>query len=174
VVDVGGRRWICRLALSSNSDVVGTISLWCLGSLAGGLSSGVRPLHQNTPFLWQSSCSGCDAFDHPAALAGYSYKLDRWTSADTLLNSVFGKPWSLANARFGRGLFISAILFAGTNGLVEVDSQLHGHVVLPAAIAPFLLSLVSGWVRERSDSVWPSVSGHNLSNIVVPFASLFV
>jgi membrane protease YdiL (CAAX protease family) len=65
-------------------------------------------------------------------------------------------------------------LFAGTNGLVEVDSQLHGHVVLLAAIAPFLLSLVSGWVRERSDSVWPSVIGHNLSNIVVPFASLFV
>jgi membrane protease YdiL (CAAX protease family) len=92
----------------------------------------------------------------------------------SLLNSVLGKPWALANAQFGWGLFISAILFAGTNGLVEIDSQLHGHVVLLAAIAPFLLSLVSGWVRERSDSVWPSVIGHNLSNIVVPFASLFV
>lgn len=88
MVDVGGCRWIWRLAFSSNSDVVGPVSLWCLGSLAGGLSSGVRPLHQNTPFLWQSSCSGCDAFDHPAVLAGYSYKLDRWTCADTTKQEV--------------------------------------------------------------------------------------
>lgn len=92
----------------------------------------------------------------------------------SLFNSVFGKPWSLANAQFGWGLFVSAMLFAGSNGLVEVDSQLHGHVILYAAIAPFLLSLVSGWVRERTDSVWPSVFGHNLSNLVIPVASLFV
>jgi membrane protease YdiL (CAAX protease family) len=92
----------------------------------------------------------------------------------SLLNSAFGRPWSLANAPFGWGLFVSAILFAGSNGLVEVDSQLHGHVILYAAIAPFLLSLVSGWVRERSDSVWPSVFGHNLSNVVVPLATLVV
>jgi membrane protease YdiL (CAAX protease family) len=92
----------------------------------------------------------------------------------SLLNSVFGKSWTLANGQFGWGLFVTAILFAGTNGLVDVDSQLHGHLILHAAIAPFLLSLVSGWVRERTDSVWPSVFGHNLSNIVVPVASLFV
>lgn len=90
-----------------------------------------------------------------------------------LLNRVFGKRWRLANAEFGWGLIITAILFAGFNGLVAVDSQLHARVVLPAAIAPFMMSLVSGWVRERTDSVWPSVLGHNLSNIVIPFASLF-
>jgi hypothetical protein len=38
---------------------------------------------------------------------------------------------------------------------------------------PFMMSLVSGWIRERTDSVWPSVFGHNLSNLVIPFASLF-
>ena len=90
-----------------------------------------------------------------------------------LLNRVFGKPWRLAGAEFGWGLIITAILFAGSNGLVAVDPQLHARIVLHAAIAPFLMSLVSGWVRERTDSVWPSVFGHNLSNIVIPFASLF-
>jgi uncharacterized protein len=90
-----------------------------------------------------------------------------------LLNRVFGKPWRLAGAEFGWGLIITAILFAGFNGLVAVDAQLHARIVLPAAIAPFMMSLVSGWVRERTDSVWPSVLGHNLSNIVIPFASLF-
>lgn len=91
----------------------------------------------------------------------------------SLLNSVFGKPWRLANAEFGWGLVITAILFAGSNGLVAVDPQLHARIVVPAAIAPFLMSLVSGWIRERADSVWPSVFGHNLSNLVIPFASLF-
>ena len=91
----------------------------------------------------------------------------------SLLNRVFGKPWRLAGAEFGWGLIITAILFTGFNGLVAVDSQLHTRIVLQAAIAPFMMSLVSGWVRERTDSVWPSVFGHNLSNVAIPFASLF-
>ncbi len=90
-----------------------------------------------------------------------------------LLNRALGKPWRLAGADFGWGLIITAILFAGSNGLVALDAQLHARIVLHAAIAPFLMSLVSGWVRERTDSVWPSVFGHNLSNIVIPFATLF-
>ena len=85
--------------------------------------------------------------------------------------SVLVEP--LAGAEFGWGLIVTAILFAGSNGLVDVDPQLHARIVLHAAIAPFLMSLVSGWIRERTDSVWPSVFGHNLSNIVIPFASLF-
>ena len=91
----------------------------------------------------------------------------------SLLNRVFGKPWRLASAEFGWGLIITAILFAGSNGLVSVDPQFHARIVLPAAIAPVLLSFVSGWVRERADNVWPCVFGHNLSNIVIPVASLF-
>jgi membrane protease YdiL (CAAX protease family) len=91
----------------------------------------------------------------------------------SLLNGAFGKPWRLADAEFGWGLIITAILFAGSNGLVAVDSQLHARIALYAAIAPFTLSLVSGWIRERTESVWPCVFGHNLSNIVIPFASLF-
>jgi membrane protease YdiL (CAAX protease family) len=91
----------------------------------------------------------------------------------SLLNRVFGKPWRLAGAEFGWGLIITAILFAGFNGLVVVDPQLHARIVPHAAIAPVLVSLVSGWVRERTDSVWPCVFGHNLSNLVIPFASLF-
>ena len=86
----------------------------------------------------------------------------------SLLNGVFGKPWRVADAEFGCGMFITAILFAGSNGLVAVDAQLHARIVLQAEIAPFLLRLVSGWIRERTDSVWPCVFGHNLSNVVLP------
>jgi len=91
----------------------------------------------------------------------------------SLLNRAFGRQWRLADAEFGWGLIVTAILFAGFNGLVAVDSELHARLVPHAAIAPFMLSLVSGWVRERTDNIWPSVFGHNLSNIVIPLGSLF-
>jgi membrane protease YdiL (CAAX protease family) len=90
----------------------------------------------------------------------------------SLLNRVFGKPWRLADAEFGWGLVVTAILFAASNGLVAVGPQLHVRIVLSAAVAPIMLSLVSGWVRERSDSIWPSVIGHNLTNIVIPVLSV--
>jgi membrane protease YdiL (CAAX protease family) len=90
----------------------------------------------------------------------------------SLLNCAFGRCWRFGGAQFGWGLLITSVLFAGANGLVTVDGHLHARIVLPAAIAPFLMSLVSGWVRERTNSVWPSVFGHNLSNIMIPGATL--
>jgi membrane protease YdiL (CAAX protease family) len=89
-----------------------------------------------------------------------------------LLNRAVGRPWRLGGAEFGWGLIITAVLFAGSNGLVSVDTRLHARIALPAAIAPIMLALVSGWVRERTGSVWPSVVGHNLSNVVIPLATL--
>jgi membrane protease YdiL (CAAX protease family) len=90
----------------------------------------------------------------------------------SVLNSAFGRSWRFGGTQFGWGLLITSVLFAGANGLVAVDDQLHARLVIPAAIAPFMMSLVSGWMRERTDSVWPSVFGHNLSNIVIPVATL--
>ncbi len=90
----------------------------------------------------------------------------------SLLNRAFGRPWRLAGASLGWGLVVTSILFAGFNGLVDVDAQLHARILPLAAIAPLMSSLVAGWVRERSGSIWPCVIGHNLSNLVVPVASL--
>ena len=67
---------------------------------------------------------------------------------------------------------IAAVLCACANALVAVDAQLHPRIVPHDTVAPLLMSLVSGWVRERSDSVWPSVIGHNLSNLVLPGATI--
>jgi membrane protease YdiL (CAAX protease family) len=89
-----------------------------------------------------------------------------------LLNRALDRPWRFAGAELGWGLMITAVLFAGSNGLVAVDPQLHARIVLPAAITPFMLGLVSGWVRERTGSIWPSVFGHNLSNLVIPSLTL--
>ena len=89
-----------------------------------------------------------------------------------LLNRTFGRCWQFGGAQFGWGLLITSVLFAGANGLVAVDNQLHARIVIPAAIAPLIAGLVSGWVRERTNSIWPSVFGHNLSNIIIPVATL--
>jgi membrane protease YdiL (CAAX protease family) len=89
----------------------------------------------------------------------------------SLLNRALGRCWRFGGAKFGWGLLITSVLFAGANGLVAVDDQLHARIVLPAAIAPFIAGLVSGWMRERANSVWPSVFGHNLSNIIIPVAT---
>ena len=90
----------------------------------------------------------------------------------SMLNRALGQNWRFLGAQVGWGLLITSVLFAGANGLIAVDNQLHARIALPAAIAPFMLGLVSGWVRERTNSVWPSVFGHNLSNIINPFATL--
>jgi membrane protease YdiL (CAAX protease family) len=89
----------------------------------------------------------------------------------SLLNRALGRCWKLGGTEFGWGLLITSVLFAGDNGLIAVDARLHARIVPLAAIAPFMLGLVSGWMRERSNSVWPSVVGHNLSNIVIPVAT---
>lgn len=89
----------------------------------------------------------------------------------SLLNSALGRCWRFGGAECGWGLLITSVLFAGANGLVAVDDQLHARIFLPAAIAPFIAGLVSGWMRERTNSVWPSVFGHNLSNIIIPVAT---
>ena len=90
----------------------------------------------------------------------------------SLLNEVFGRPWSFANAQFGWALFVSTLLFATANGLLTVDSQLHAHLSLVRGIAPLISGLIAGWVRERTDSIWPTVVGHNLVNLVIPLGSL--
>ena len=92
----------------------------------------------------------------------------------SLLNQVFGKPWTFAKAEFGWSLIITTLLFAAANGLLSFDARLHPHVALVRGIAPLISGLIAGWVRERTDSVWPTVIGHNLVNLVIPLGTLFL
>ena len=93
-----------------------------------------------------------------------------WSWQAALLTTA----WTLLVASLTPGVSFASIrcYVEPESGLVEAGNQLHARIVLPAAIAPFMLSLVSGWVRERTNSVWPSVFGHNLSNIVIPVGTL--
>lgn len=90
----------------------------------------------------------------------------------SLLNRVFGKPWRFLNAEFGWGLIITAVLFAAGH-VFSADRELHLHIALAAGVGPLIGSFIAGWIRERADSIWPGAVGHNLSNVLIPVASLF-
>lgn len=90
----------------------------------------------------------------------------------SLLNRIFGRPWRWANAEFGWGLIITAVLFAAGH-VFSADRQLRLHITLAAGIGPLMGSFIAGWIRERTDTVWPEAIAHNLSNVLIPFASLF-
>ena len=67
---------------------------------------------------------------------------------------------------FFRGLGVRALSFLGGLGAVVVTGLVFGlsHGIL-AALPPLLLfGLALGWVRLRSDSVWPGVLAHGFYN----------
>ena len=80
----------------------------------------------------------------------------------TLLNTVFGTPWSLLGVNVGWGGVISSVLFAAIH-ITALDKTLAvrfnpgGSLTLVGAFA-FL------YVRERTGSVWSAVIVHNLVN----------
>lgn len=88
-----------------------------------------------------------------------------------LLNRGLGKPWQLSGARIGWGLLITSVLFAAGH-MVSVTRQLHIEFAFDEAIGPLIGSLITGWLRERVESVWPLTVLHNLSNILIPALTL--
>lgn len=86
------------------------------------------------------------------------------------LDQAFGTPWRLGGARVGWGLVVQACLFGLVHGLT-VD---HGALVFAPGF--FLYTAAAGallgWIRARTDSVWPAIVAHNLWNEAVTLARL--
>jgi hypothetical protein len=89
----------------------------------------------------------------------------------SFLNRAFGKPWSVFGTRIGWGWVITSLLFMGVH-VVWVDKSLHPQFIWADGLGPLVGSLLGGWLRERTESVWPIVVGHNLSNVVIAALSL--
>jgi len=79
----------------------------------------------------------------------------------SVLNDVFGRPWTMARAAFGWGAILSTALFVLGHGVVfDRDLHLELSVLGPAfALVP---GIALAWLRERTGSVWPCVVLHNL------------
>lgn len=88
-----------------------------------------------------------------------------------LLNRTLGKQWQLFGTQIGWGWLITSILFAAGH-VVSVDRQLNIQFILDDGIGPLIGSLIGGWLRERTASLWPVVIVHNISNVLIPALTL--
>jgi uncharacterized protein len=88
-----------------------------------------------------------------------------------LCDRAFGRPWRIADADVGWGLIVTTILFAAVHSVhVDRDGALHVYVLLAAG--PLVGGLLAGWARARIGSVVPVAVLHNLSNLMIPLATL--
>lgn len=90
-----------------------------------------------------------------------------------LFNRAFGRSWRLFGADVGWGWVITSVLFLVIH-MVSVDAQLRIRWFLdPEALAGIALAGVAfGWMRERTNSIWPGVLAHNIANNLLTFGSL--
>lgn len=84
-----------------------------------------------------------------------------------LLNEAFGRPWKVAGIQMGWGLIIVSVMFGILHGVdVQAKGTLLFNVSFLAMLFPFITGLLLAWLREKTDSVWPSVLLHNFINII--------
>lgn len=74
------------------------------------------------------------------------------------MNLLFGRRFELLGTRFGWGLFVSSLLFM----LIHLPQGMSAIRFLT-----FFPGLLFGFMRERYDSIFPSVIAHALSNTLV-------
>ncbi|MCH9627120.1 MAG: hypothetical protein S4CHLAM2_07540 [Chlamydiales bacterium] len=81
-----------------------------------------------------------------------------------VLNRYFDRPWKLFDVPIGWGLLCTTLLFTAAH--IVVYSSVTGKMRWDFApiIPVFGLGLVLGWLREKTESVWPCVVMHNFVN----------
>jgi membrane protease YdiL (CAAX protease family) len=91
----------------------------------------------------------------------------------TLFDRAFGRPWRIAGAEVGWGGLITAVLFAAMHA-IGVDRAGSVHVEPLLALGPFVGGVFASWARARLDQIAPLIALHNLSNLIIPLASLWL
>lgn len=81
---------------------------------------------------------------------------------------VLGTPWKVFGANVGWGWIMTSLLFLGVH-LFSVDAtgtlQISKEV---ASLSTILFSgFVLGWIRARTNSIWPCIFAHNIQNSIM-------
>ena len=72
------------------------------------------------------------------------------------LNYIFGKKFNFLFVKFGPGLVITAIIFTLSHIFVQMDWSKTSLI---------FLSLILGWLREKTGSILASAGFHTLANV---------
>ncbi|MCP4536095.1 MAG: CPBP family intramembrane metalloprotease [Chloroflexi bacterium] len=81
------------------------------------------------------------------------------------LNEPFGRPQRLLGAQVGWGWVITSLVFWAPHAF-RVDPQMHLSFYWPTLTMQLIAGFVFGWMRERTESVFPPMIAHNLVNVV--------
>jgi len=80
------------------------------------------------------------------------------------LNRVFGRPWRLLGAEVGWGWVVTTVAFWAMHAF-RVDKRMELTFYWPTLTMQLWVGFVLGWMRERTESVYPSMLAHNLVNV---------
>jgi membrane protease YdiL (CAAX protease family) len=72
------------------------------------------------------------------------------------LNTIFGKKFNFLSAEFGPALYITAVIFTLSHIFVQMNWSKAGLI---------FLSLVLGWIREKSGNIFAAAGFHTLANV---------
>lgn len=81
------------------------------------------------------------------------------------LNNMYSKPWQIWKITCGWGLIVTTILFWAVHAFQVNGWEVSFH--WKTLTLPLVVGLVLGWMRERSNSLVPSIIAHNLVNFLV-------
>ncbi len=99
-----------------------------------------------------------------ATLPGLAEELAYRGVIQPQLNRLYGRPWKVAGASLGWGWLLTGILFWAMHAWRPAPG---GSIVFAwqTLTLQFWIGLGLGWLRERTESLWPGVVAHNLVNL---------
>jgi len=95
-----------------------------------------------------------------ATMPGLSEEFMRCGAAQSLLDRVFVRPWTVIGARLGWGGLLPALYFMALH-VLAVSPRGSLVVSLGGLPSAAILGLMLAWMRGRSGSVWPGIVAHN-------------
>ena len=82
-----------------------------------------------------------------------------------ILNHFLGRPWKFLGARYGWGAIIVTLIFIGSHVFTfKSDNSLFQLNLEWIDLHSVLISIALIYLREKTESIWPCVIFHNLSN----------
>jgi len=81
------------------------------------------------------------------------------------LNESLGRPWKLLGIQVGWGWVITSLIFWAIHAF-RVAPPLHLSFYWPTLTMQLIAGFAYGWIRERTESVFPPILAHNLVNVV--------
>lgn len=107
-----------------------------------------------------------DTFAFQATLPGFSEELIYRGILLALLNKVYPKSINVFKAKIGWGVLIIAIVFGLEHGL---SLNNHWHILFNSQKFCMTMgfSFILAWLKQRSGSLLPAITFHNLWNLIV-------